>query len=259
MLLFNIIVAGDSMDLEKIRKAVCGDVYYFDSVGSTNTEALKCDSAADFSLFLAKNQTGGRGRMGRSWESSKGGIYMTVLIKPDRISENIPALTLMAGLGVARIIQNSRIKWPNDIVLGNKKVAGILAESKIIGKSGVIAVGIGINANNTDFCGDLAEKATSIYLFSGEQQDETGLVTGVYKELLQLYKDFDKGFSRFSHEYREKCVTLNREITVIKDGREYTMTAKDIGDNGELIAEANGKTERIAFGEVSVRGLLGYL
>ena len=245
--------------MEKIRKNIRGELYYFDSVGSTNTEALKCDSAADFSLFLTENQTEGRGRQGRSWKASEGGIYMTVLIKPDRISENIPALTLMAGLCVARVIPESWIKWPNDIVLGDKKVAGILTESKIVGKSGNIAVGIGINANNTYFCGDLAEKATSIYLFSGKKQSETELVTGVYNGLLRLYKNFDKGFSSFSDEYRERCITLNREIVVMKDGKECVMTAKDIGNNGELIAESGGKTERIAFGEVSVRGLLGYV
>ena len=247
------------MDLERIRKSISGELYYFDSIGSTNREALKCDSVPDFSLFLAANQTAGRGRQGRSWKASEGGIYMTVLIKPDRISENISTLTLMAGLCVSRVIAKSRIKWPNDIILGDKKVAGILTETKISGKSGVIAVGIGINANNTDFCGDLADKATSIYLFSGEKQDETGLVTGVYNELFRAYKGFDKGFSGFSDEYREKCVTLNREIVIVKDGKKCVMTAKDIGDNGELIAEANGKTERIGFGEVSVRGLLGYL
>lgn len=247
------------MDLEKIKKSISGELYYFDSVGSTNTEALKSENAPNFSLFLAENQTAGRGRKGRSWKASSGGIYMTVLIKPDRISENISMLTLLAGLCVSRVIASSRIKWPNDIILGDKKVAGILTETKISGKSGVIAVGIGINANNTGFCEDLADKATSIYLFSGEKQDETGLVTGVYNELLRAYKDFDKGFSDFLDEYREKCITLNREVVIIKDGKECVMTAKDIGKNGELIAVQNGKNERIAFGEVSVRGLLGYV
>lgn len=247
------------MDLEKIRKNILGELYYFESVGSTNREALENGNAPNFSLFIAENQTDGRGRLGRSWEASEGGIYMTVLIKPDRLSADIPLLTLMAGLCVSRIIPKSRIKWPNDIILDGKKVAGILAETRISGKSAVIAVGIGINANNTAFSENLAEKATSIYLFSGKKQDKAELITGVYNELIELYKDFDKGFSALYGEYREKCITLNHEIAVINDGTECIMTAKDIGENGELIAEADGKTERIAFGEVSVRGFLGYV
>ena len=247
------------MDLEKIRSAVCGELYYYDSIDSTNSEALRHGNAADMSLFLAGEQTAGRGRKGRSWQAYKGGIYMTVLLKPDSISGGISALTLMAGLAAARMIPGSRIKWPNDIILGSKKAAGILTESKISGNSGVIAVGIGINANNTGFSEELAEKATSIYLFSGEKQDETEIVTGIYKELLRLYKDFNKGFSKLLDGYREKCITLNREIKVVKDGKECVMKAIDIGENGELIAEENGKIHRIAFGEVSVRGLLGYL
>ena len=247
------------MNLEKIKNSVRGDIYFFDSIGSTNAEALKSDDAADLSLFLAGNQTAGRGRKGRSWQDIKGGIYMTVLLKQDKISDGISSITLMAGLAVSRVISESRIKWPNDIILDGKKVAGILTESKILGKSGIIAVGIGINANNTNFPQDLSEKATSIYLFSGIKQDETEIVVRIYKEFLKLYKDFEKGFSGILDEYREKCITLNREIKVEEAGKEYIMTARDIGENGELIAEENGKEKRIAFGEVSVRGLLGYL
>ena len=246
-------------DLENIKNAVLGEFYCFDTVKSTNSEALNRPFAPDKSLFLAQNQTDGRGRMGKKWEASEGGIYMTVLLKPEKIGEDISALTLAIGLAVSRAIPNSRIKWPNDIILGDKKVAGILLETKIIGKSGMIAVGIGINANNADFSEELLGKATSISLFTGKIQNKSELIIRVYKEFLKVYSEFMRGFDRIKAEYVKRCITLNREITVIINSECRKMYAAGIGENGELLAEENGEIKTINFGEVSVRGILGYI
>ena len=248
----------DKNDYEKIKNAVLGDFFYYDELDSTNDEALKCGDAPPKSLFLTKNQTNGRGRKGRTWEASKGGIYMTVLLKPKEITEDVSAMTLAVGLAVSRIIPKSLIKWPNDIILGSKKVAGILIETKITGKTGVIAIGVGINANNTEFSEELSEKATSIRLFSGIKQNETELIIRIYNEIIAVLDEFSQGFYKIRDEYSEKCVTINREITVIKNGKNKKMYAVGIGDKGELLAEADGKIEAINFGEVSVRGLVGY-
>ena len=246
-------------DLDIIEAVTQGDFFCYDSIGSTNTEALSHTEAKDKSLFIAKNQTEGRGRRGRGWEASDGGIYMTVLLKPEKVSEDISSLTLGAGLAVARSIPGAVIKWPNDIILGDKKVSGILVETRIIKERCSIAVGIGINANNTEFCQELKEKATSVYLYSGEKQNMAGLISKVYLEFLKIYEDFKSGFSKIREEYCKKCVTLNREIVIIRDGREYIMFAKEINARGELLAVCDGKTEVINSGEVSVRGLLGYV
>ena len=248
-----------SYELDKIRENIVGELFFYESVGSTNTEALKSIGAKDMSLFIAENQTEGRGRRGRQWEAASGGIYMTVLLKRNVLTADMPVLTLLAGLAVSRAIPKSQIKWPNDIILGDKKAAGILVESKILGESAVVAVGIGINANNMGFSAALTEKATSIYLFTGERQDEAELILRVYNEFMRLYSGFEKGFSQIADEYRARCITLNREISVIRDGKECVMRAVGIGEKGELIAEADGKTEKIGFGEVSVRGILGYV
>ena len=245
------------LDSEKIKRAVRGDLLYYETLDSTNKEALRHFEAPDKSLFLTKNQTAGRGRMGRRWEASAGGIYMTVLLKPQEVKD-ISALTLVTGLAVAEVIQDAQIKWPNDIILNGKKVAGILLETKITGKNGVIAVGIGINANNTEFSEEISDKATSIFLQTGKRQDETALVIGVYEKLLEIYERFLKGFDNIREEYVKKCIMLNREITVITDSGSRRMFAVGIGKNGELIAEADGKQEAINFGDVSVRGILGY-
>ncbi|MBR4720639.1 MAG: biotin--[Clostridia bacterium] len=248
----------DKNDYEKIKNAVLGSFFYYDEIESTNTEALNSENAPDKSLFLAKNQTHGKGRKGRCWEASRGGIYMTVLVKPKEITEDISALTLAVGLAVSRVIPKSQIKWPNDVILGDKKVAGILLETKITGKTGVIAIGVGINANNTSFSEELSEKATSIRLFSGEKQNETELVLKVYNEILKVLDEFSQGFGKIREEYIKKCIILNREITVVENSKNRKMYAVGIGEKGELLAECDGEIERITFGEVSVRGLLGY-
>lgn len=251
-------ISLNQKELKRIKDVIKGDFFYYENIGSTNTEALEHSEARDKSIFFAENQTSGRGRQNRIWEASNGGIYMTILLKPEKFSDDMASLTLATGLAVARAIPNSVIKWPNDIILGNKKVAGILAETKIFPPKASIAIGIGINANNTHFSENLAEKATSIYLYSGKFQDIAGLVIKVYTEFLEIYEDFKSGFSKIKEEYCKMCITLNREIIVIKDGKERVMLAKDINDKGELLAEADGKTEVINFGDVSVRGILGY-
>jgi BirA family biotin operon repressor/biotin-[acetyl-CoA-carboxylase] ligase len=253
------VIALKNEDLERIRASVSGDFFYYESVGSTNTEALKLTDAKDKSLFLAENQTLGRGRKGRCWKASEGGIYMTVLLKPEKIFDNISAITLAVGLAAANVIPNSMVKWPNDIILGNKKVAGILAETKISENTIIIAVGIGINANNTAFSDDLEKKATSIYLYAGEFQDTADIIIKFYTEFLRTYEIFkESGFGKIKDEYEKKCITLNREIVILNGGKERVMTAKGINEKGELIAECDRKEETINFGEVSVRGILGY-
>lgn len=246
------------MILEKIKKKVLGDFFCYNTVKSTNLEALNCAEAPDKSLFVAKHQTEGRGRNGRSWEDTDGGIFMTILLKPEKPLNSLPALTLATGLAVSRKIENSQIKWPNDIISDGKKVAGILFETRTVGNSIVIAVGIGINANNTEFSEELKEKATSIACVTGRKVEETELIAAVYTEFLRVYEQFSGGFDTIRGEYARKCVTLNREIEVITDNRKRRMFAVGIGDSGELLAEENGKIEAISFGDVSVRGILGY-
>lgn len=246
------------IDTDRIKAAVTGDFFYYERTASTNTEALN-GNAADKSLFVTKYQTAGRGRQNRRWEASEGGIYMTILLKPKTIPKDISALTLAVGLSVSRVIPDSCIKWPNDIVLGDKKVAGILLETQFVNGKGIIAAGIGINANNTDFCEELKDKATSVFLYSGKVQDMTEIIIKVYDEFIKVYDAFTRGFSEIREEYAKRCITLNREIVVIRDEKRQIMYAKDINDKGELLAEHDGKTEIINSGEVSVRGLLGYI
>jgi len=246
-------------DIDEIEK-YCHRLYFYDSVDSTNKAALEQENAPDRSVFLTEKQMSGRGRMGRTWDSSADAVAMTILLRPTGALQNYSALTLVCGLAISRIIENSKIKWPNDIILNDKKVSGILVESRLYpnGKDS-IAIGIGINVNTTKFSDELKEKATSMLLENKQKYDKTEIVTSALKEFWELYEKFEKhGFSSIEKEYKKRSATIGREIVVVKNNEKLFGEAIDITHSGELIAEISGKREVLNSGEVSVRGLLGY-
>ncbi len=239
---------------------VPGSVYYFKETESTNKEAKLTKNVPDRSLFIAERQTGGRGRLGRSWSSPAGcGIWASICLEPD-FESDISQLTLAAGLAVCRVIKNSKIKWPNDVLLGDKKVCGVLCESVMDeGKISRVIVGIGINVNTKSFDVELADKATSIYIETGKKASRERLLNAISKEFFCIYDGFIKGgFGTFRDEYIKNCVTLFRDVILVRDGLEIPAKAIDITEKGELLVEIGGVREAVNAGEVSVRGLLGY-
>lgn len=248
-------------NLNPDKISVPGKVYYKEITDSTNLDAKHAENAPDKSIFLADMQTSGRGRLGREWSSPKGcGIWMSIYLKPETVIADISQLTLIAGLAVSRVIDTAFIKWPNDVLISSKKVAGILTETTLEGgKIKHIVVGIGINVNNKDFPEELSDKATSLYIETGKIQDRESLISDITKEFFLMYDKFlIAGFSAFKDEYTKKCTTLNKEVYLINNEEKRIAKAIGITDNGELIIEANGKEEIVNSCEVSVRGLLGY-
>ncbi|MBO5060750.1 MAG: biotin--[acetyl-CoA-carboxylase] ligase [Clostridia bacterium] len=251
----------DRINPGRLEKSVPGKVYYFKSTESTNLEAKRAANVPDRSLFIADTQLGGRGRLGRKWSSPAGcGIWMSLYLKPKIAAASVSQLTLAAGLAVARAIPTSRIKWPNDVLMSNKKVCGILTEmSAEMDRVNYVVVGIGINVNNEVFGIDLIDKATSIYRETEKKTDREELLSKVLKEFFAIYDEFLKGgFASFRDEYKKLSATLSKEVIIIKNGEEQLARAVDINENGELIVEIDGKREIVNSGEVSVRGLLGY-
>ncbi len=243
---------------KKIR--VPAKVYYFRETESTNKEAKLATGVPDRSLFIAEEQTGGRGRLGRAWSSPAGcGIWASIYLKPQKESD-ISQLTLLAGLAVCRVIENSKIKWPNDVLLDDKKVCGVLCEAVMDGERvSRVIVGIGINVNTESFDDELSDKATSVYIETGKKVSRERLLNNVLKEFFDIYDEFIKGgFAGFRDEYKKKCATLFRDVIVIKNGENVRARAVDITENGELVVEINNTREIVNAGEVSVRGLLGY-
>jgi len=246
---------------------IAKDIYCFDSIDSTNNEAKRSAlrGAPNGSLFVAEQQTGGKGRLGRSF-SSPGGVslYFSILLRPEDAAVNVGSLTLIAGLAVCEAIRgytglNAVIKWPNDVVIGSRKVCGILTEmSAEVERIEFLVVGIGVNVNNTEFAKELEAKATSLYLESGEKFRRIGLLKEILKKFEVFLKSTAAGNMEFLGEYKKYCVSLGRRVSFTREGKQFTGTAVNISPKGELIVKLDGGGLVTVFsGEVCVQGIYG--
>ncbi len=268
-------------------------IYYKEEIDSTNTEAKRqaAEEGNHGLVVIAEQQTMGRGRRGRSWSSPKGtGIWMSLLLKPELEPEKASMLTIVAALSVADAITEvtgleAFIKWPNDIVVGGKKVCGILTEmSADVSGIRYVVVGIGINVNTREFPEEIKEIATSLFLEkcsaqmkqkevvhseSHKQLDETELIdrellmTTVLDKLEEYYNQFmQSGDLEFILEdYNKKLANRDKQVRIIAGGDERSQEgiARGINKEGELLVETEEGLLEVRSGEVSVRGLYGYV
>ena len=243
------------------------EVYHFETVDSTNTvcRRLAMEGAPDGTAVVAARQTAGRGRMGRHFESPEGmGLYLSMLWRPVTSPEGLLPLTAMASASAAEAIRRVTgadvgIKWPNDLVLHGKKLAGILTESALTGSGGVayVVIGIGVNLwqKPSDFSPEVAKVATSLAA-EGYAVDRTALETALTDALRQAFRHLCAP-ETFVDEYRRLCLTLGRQVRIVPE--DETVTALDIdGQYGLTVRRENGAVETLRCGEVSVRGLYGY-
>ena len=232
------------------------------------------------SLYIADIQTAGRGRSGRTWESeNETGIWMSYLFAPKLFPEQIPSVTLLASLAVAEAIteyaerhnfnlNKVQIKWPNDIIINKKKVCGILTE--LVAPNYVIC-GIGVNVNSTSFNASLSDKATSLFMETGETWSRETLVYMIIRKLSDLVSEYEKkqSLSFIVDRYNEMLVSLNSEVIIMDNtasvsepDRNTTNTyiCRGIKENGALLIEdSSGHISSVSSGEVSVRGIYGYV
>lgn len=234
---------------------------------STNSLAKRENEKENGTVFIASRQTNGRGRNGRKWISSNDdGLWMSILLKPMILPQKLSALTLLAGLCVVKVLRekygaDAFVKWPNDIVLSQKKLGGILCESAFEGDSVSYAiVGIGINLFCESFDKEIENIACSLYAECGNRVERETICADILNLFEQMYTEFLKsGINAFLPEYKKYCITLEKEIKVIKNGEEQKAVAKDITPNGELIIETEKGVFPVISGEVCVRGLFGYV
>jgi BirA family biotin operon repressor/biotin-[acetyl-CoA-carboxylase] ligase len=251
-------------------KVLGKDIRYYDQINSTNEMAktLAREGASEGTVVIADRQLSGKGRLGKHWDSPSGtGIWMSIILKPDIMPVQASQLTLLAGLSVCEAVNKvtgleSRIKWPNDVVVNRKKVCGILTEmSAELDGINYIIVGIGINVNTKEFTEELSH-ATSLSLEGGKDYMRRYIIKEILEVFEEDYMVYKKGrnIKHFLQRYKDNCITLNGDVKIITHQREYTAYAKDIAKDGSLIVtDEQGQEETIFSGEVSVRGLYGYI
>ena len=244
------------------------NVIHLESVDSTNDYLKKIgNDVQEGTVVISEEQTKGKGRLGRNWQSkSKEGIWMSIILKPEIIPYKAPFITLIAGAAIVKALNNlqvpAKVKWPNDIIINNKKVSGILTElSAEIERINYVVVGIGMNVKNLDFDKELEEKATSLYK-ENYHLSRVEIVSQVLYEFEKLYNDY------IVNDYKEETIKickeysaiLNKDIYIIKGDEKELVKCVDISNNGNLIVrDGNNNVQEIFSGEVSIRGVKGYV
>ena len=242
-------------------------IIYLESVDSTNRYAreLAKIGAAHGTLVVANEQTGGRGRRGRSWISPAGeGIFMSLIVRPEIALERMPMISLQTALAVCRAITETtgveaKIKWPNDIVVSGRKVCGMLLEMDVEqGKLQSVVAGIGINVHQTAFPQEIAHAASSLDLLCGRRISRRSVMAAflaAFDSTQQLLADD----GLFMAEYRRHSATIGQKVQVIAANETYTGTALDVTQSGSLmVMDEKGQRREVLAADVSVRGLMGY-
>lgn len=244
------------------------NILHFDTIDSTNTYAKKIASKeVDGTVVISEEQTLGRGRLGRVWDSKAyEGIWMSIILKPNILPYKTPFLTIIAGASIANALNNLGvnvgIKWPNDIILNGKKLCGILIElSAEIERVNYIVLGIGMNVKNLSFPSEIENIATSLYK-EGYNLSRVDIVREILCELEKKYLEFVKNENKdkIIDMYKQYSVVLGKNIYIVKNNERELVECIDINLDGNLIVKkSNGTIEEVMSGEVSVRGENGYV
>ena len=249
-------------------KFIGKNVLHFETIDSTNDYAKKIgNELRDGSVIISEEQTKGKGRLGRVWESKAGeGIWISIILKPNIIPNKAPFITLIAGASIVKALNilgvDAKIKWPNDITINNKKLSGILTElSAEIEQVNYIVVGIGMNVKDTDFEEELKDKATSLYK-ENYNVSRIDIVKEILCQFEKLYLDYiEKDDKKEVLDIcRQYSAIINKEIYVIKNDQKELVDCIGINEEGNLIIKnKDGNLEEIMSGEVSIRGVKGYV
>ncbi len=246
-------------------------LYWFDSTDSTNDRAklLAKNGAPACSVVMANHQTNGRGRMGRSFVSDDGaGIYLSFIVRPDCCVNACMHLTGAVAVAACDAIESvcavrPQIKWINDLILGNKKLGGILTELSVVMNTDRVdyaVVGIGINCDQwqNDFPENLQSIATSLRNYTGKSFSRAALYAAIIERLCILQKSLICNKEDYLQSYRRDCITLGKQVVLLPD--EITATALSVDEECALFVRlADGTVRRIISGEASIRGVGGYV
>ena len=268
---YKLVSSPDALHADDLRarlgatRIVGRDIQVFEQTTSTNdvVEKLARDGVKEGYVVFAESQTKGRGRLGRVWQSpTHKGLWFSVLLRPNLRPQETTQLTVISATALRRAIKTvtgltADIKWPNDLLLRGKKVAGILTElSAEVDRVRHIILGLGVDVNQdaNEFPGELRPIATSLKLEAGEEISRAELATEVLRELDADYTRICAGkFSEVADEWEAACVTIGRNVTVHIGDRKFRGRAESLDDDGALLVRTeHGHLERIIGGDVTL-------
>lgn len=237
-------------------------------VDSTNAEArrMALAGAPHGSLCISEMQHAGKGRLGRSWESPAGkGLWLSVLLRPQLPPERAPLITLCAAIAMAQAVEetaglNVRIKWPNDLVYDGRKLCGILLEiAATVERIDYLIVGTGLNVDEGAYSPELREKAAALAEFT-DPPSRRVILTSYLRHLEQLTEQVEReGFEGIRTAYTARSCTIGSQVHVM-GAVEMTGEAVAVEESGALLVRtADGEIHRVLAGDVSVRGVMGYV
>lgn len=231
-------------------------LYYSARTGSTNDDAFRLgmEGFPEGTVIIADYQTKGRGRLARNWHSPPAAnIYTSIILRPDLEPASVPQISLVAGVAVAELLGEYcpgrvELKWPNDVLVGGKKICGILAQMKMTAEMvDFVVVGIGINVNlaKDQFPSDLQDIATSVSLESGREISRGKLIINLYENLAKWYKKFSQnGFTAVKEKWLELSPMIGRDVQVLFLDEKITGRAVDLAEDGSLVIQT-GENEMV--------------
>jgi BirA family biotin operon repressor/biotin-[acetyl-CoA-carboxylase] ligase len=246
--------------------------HFFPSIGSTNDHirALAKAGAPHGTVVIADHQTGGHGRRGRSFHSPEGvGVYLSILLRPACQPTELMHLTCAVAVAMCEAVEKSAgflpgIKWTNDLVSGKCKLGGILTELGFTpqGKLDYAIIGVGINVRQQagDFPEEIRDMAGSLSMITGQDISQATVAAAMMDALHEMSERLLPGKAEILDAYRKNCITLNQDVVLVRADEKRYGHAIDIDEEGALIVRfADGSTEPVNSGEVSVRGMYGYV
>jgi BirA family biotin operon repressor/biotin-[acetyl-CoA-carboxylase] ligase len=256
--MFNI----ENFDIKLETELIGRNFIYYDEIESTNNELInnKLYSKKNGTVLLAEKQLSGKGRRNRTWQSAKGlNLTFSVLLTKESLAGiNINHLNLASSLAVAMAIENlfqlrTELKWPNDVLINKKKVAGILTETSIKGsKIERVVIGFGINLNQIAFHGEFNFPPTSLKLEVGDNIDRENMLAemlNIFEEVIFLLESKSKIILK---DWKDKCKMIGDKITITENDKVKTGIFYDIDDNGYLLLKQNDSIEKVHYGDVSL-------
>ena len=257
-------LTADDIKARLKTQVIGSEILVFEETASTNdvVEHLAKSGAREGLVVFAESQTRGRGRHGRSWASPRGkGLWCSVLLRPPLPPSAASRITVAAGVAVAHAIRevcrvDARIKWPNDVVINGRKLAGILTELRAEADEillAILGIGIDVNCERDDFPPDVARLATSLKLEAGKNQDRVALAARLLAALDECYASAVSNFETIADEWASLCTTLGQHIVVTMGRRRVEGFAQALDGDGALLVRCDsGQVERILGGDLTV-------